>query len=291
MPPASWNMRRGCLPTRRRIGPWPRRETPTVTDTPPAASWTGSAAFSPRERASHRTGRRLSVSVGVGKLPAVVKIAYCGPQAFDLRQDAEMGEPPVASTPSRADGIVDPPILLYHRVCADDEWRPSDFAVASSVFREQMRYLACGNYYTPPLSQVLAWKGRAPRTPKTPVVLTFDDGYADNLQNALPILQEFGFTAAVFPVLDLRRRFTWWGEMAAVHAPLLTPGDMRSMESAGIEFGSHSVNHPWLTRLSESELVEELSRSRDVLGSIVERPLPVLAYPYGDVDRRVKHAV
>ena len=231
------------------------------------------------------------MSVGVRKLSAVVKIAYCRPQAFDLRQDAEMGEPPVASTPSRADGIVDPPILLYHRVCADDEWRPSDFAVASSVFREQMRYLACGNYYTPPLSQVLAWKGRAPRTPKTPVVLTFDDGYADNLQNALPILQEFGFTAAVFPVLDLRRRFTWWGEMAAVHAPLLTPGDMRSMESAGIEFGSHSVNHPWLTRLSESELVEELSRSRDVLGSIVERPLPVLAYPYGDVDRRVKHAV
>jgi peptidoglycan/xylan/chitin deacetylase (PgdA/CDA1 family) len=233
----------------------------------------------------------LSIAVGVRKLPGVVKIAYWRPPAFDLRQDVEMDEPPVASTSSRADGIVDPPILLYHRVCTDDEWRRSDFAVAASVFREQMSYLASGNYYTPRLSEVLARNGRTPRTPKTPVVLTFDDGYADNLQNALPILQEFGLTAAIFPVLDLGRRSTWWGEMAAVGAPLLTPPDIRSMEAAGIEFGSHSVTHPWLTRLTDSELVEELTRSREVLGSIVEHPLPVLAYPYGDVDPRVKQAV
>jgi peptidoglycan/xylan/chitin deacetylase (PgdA/CDA1 family) len=63
------------------------------------------------------------------------------------------------------------------------------------------------------------------------------------------------------------------------------------MESAGIEFGSHSVNHPWLTRLPESELLDELTRSREVLASIVEHPLPVLAYPYGDVNPRVKQAV
>jgi peptidoglycan/xylan/chitin deacetylase (PgdA/CDA1 family) len=193
--------------------------------------------------------------------------------------------------PERAVAATDPPILLYHRICRDGEWQSSDFTVRAGVFREQMRYLARGNYYTPRLSEVLSWNGRAPQTSKTPVVLTFDDGYADNFENAFPILQELGFTAAVFPVLDLGRRVTWWGGKATLRAPLLTPGIMRSMEAAGIEFGSHSLNHPSLTLLNDSDLTEELTRSREVLGSIFERPLPVLAYPYGAVDQRVKRAV
>ena len=184
-----------------------------------------------------------------------------------------------------------PPILLYHRVCRDDDLPASEFAVTAAVFREQMRYLAGAGYYTPRLSEVLTWNGGMPRTHKTPVVLTFDDGYADNFENALPILQEFGFTAAVFLVLDLTRRFTWWGSMASLRAPLLMPRDIRTMETAGVEFGSHSVNHPSLTLLGESELADELARSRELLGSIVERPLPVLAYPYGEVNQRVKEAV
>ena len=190
--------------------------------------------------------------------------------------------------------MVDPPILLYHRICRDDEWRPCDFLVTATVFREQMKYLAHGNYYTPRLSDMLAGQALRPQIPqtrKTPVILTFDDGYADNFENALPILQEFGFTAAVFPVLDLGRRFTWWNDAPALRAPLLTPQDIRSMEAAGIEFGSHSVSHASLTHMSDSELADDLTRSREVLGSIVERPLPVLAYPFGEVDQRVKRAV
>src|SRR5438445_825790 len=174
-----------------------------------------------------------------------------------------------------------PPILLYHRVCRNDDLPASEFAVTAAVFREQMRYLAGAGYYTPRLSEVLTWNGGMPRTHKTPVVLTFDNGYADNFENALPILQEFGFTAAVFPVLDLGRRFTWWNDAPALRAPLLTPQDIRSMEAAGIEFGSHSVSHASLTHMSDSELADDLTRSREVLGSIVERPLAVLAYPFG----------
>jgi peptidoglycan/xylan/chitin deacetylase (PgdA/CDA1 family) len=186
---------------------------------------------------------------------------------------------------------VNPPILLYHRVCRDDEWLPSEFVVTRSVFREQMRTLARTGHYTPRLSEVLARGGRAPRTTKEPVVITFDDGYADTLENALPVLEEVGFTAAVFPVLDLRRRFNGWDADPALAAPLLTPAGMRSLEAAGVELGSHTVTHPHLTHLGDAELGEELERSREILGSIVARPLPVLAYPFGDVDERVKAAV
>jgi peptidoglycan/xylan/chitin deacetylase (PgdA/CDA1 family) len=207
-----------------------------------------------------------------------------------------MGDPLAASMSSRANGraapaeSIGPPILLYHRICRAEEWHPSEIIVTTAVFREQMRYLARGDYYTPSLSEVLAWNGRAPPTSKTPVIITFDDGYADNFENAFPILQEFGFTAAVFPVLDLQRRLTWWDHLP-VRTALLTPENIRSMEAAGIEFGSHSVSHASLVRLSDSELAEELTRSREVLGSIVDRPLPVFAYPYGELDERVKRAV
>lgn len=185
----------------------------------------------------------------------------------------------------------DPTILMYHRVCPDDEWRPSGYAVAASVFREQLRYLSRARYYTPRLSEVL-WRGGADRTDgRRPIVLTFDDGYADTFEVAFPILREFGFTAAVFPVLDLDRRFSAWGAQPIMRAPLMTPGSMREMEAAGFEFGSHTMTHPRLTGVGEVELADELSRSREVLASLVARPLPVLAYPFGDVGAREKRAV
>ena len=184
-----------------------------------------------------------------------------------------------------------PPILIYHRICRDDESFRCEFVVTTSVFREQMKYLARRNYYTPRLSEVLAWNGQAPRTEKAPVVLTFDDGYLDNFENALPILQEFGFTGAVFPVLDPDRRTSWWDDLPALRAALMSPQQIRAMEHAGMEFGSHSLSHRSLPQLTDSELAEELTRSREVLGSIVERPLAVLAYPYGDANERVKRAV
>jgi peptidoglycan/xylan/chitin deacetylase (PgdA/CDA1 family) len=190
-----------------------------------------------------------------------------------------------------ADGpAVSPVVLMYHRVCADDEWRPSEFVVKASTFRRQMTYLAEHGYWTPRLSDVLCAGGRALCRPGRPVVLTFDDGYADNLANALPVLRELGFTAAFFPVLDLRRRFNCWDDAPELSAPLLTVDEMRALEDAGMQLGSHTITHPRLTRSSASELAEELSRSREILASIVARPLPVLAYPYGDVDGRVKRA-
>ena len=68
-----------------------------------------------------------------------------------------------------------PPILLYHRICGDDESSRCEFVVTTSVFREQMKYLARRNYYTPRLSEVLTWNGQAPRTEKAPVVQTTTD--------------------------------------------------------------------------------------------------------------------
>jgi peptidoglycan/xylan/chitin deacetylase (PgdA/CDA1 family) len=183
-----------------------------------------------------------------------------------------------------------PVVLMYHRVCADGEWRGSEFVVTASVFRNQMTWLAEHGYWTPRLSEVLRAGGRAPCLTGRPVVLTFDDGYADNLVHALPVLRELGFTAAFFPVLDLQRRVNHWDTEPELRAPLLSVADMRALEGAGMALGSHTMTHPRLTRASPAELADELARSREVLASFAADPLPVLAYPYGDVDARVKEA-
>jgi peptidoglycan/xylan/chitin deacetylase (PgdA/CDA1 family) len=197
------------------------------------------------------------------------------------------GEPAPADP---AGALANPIVLMYHRVCADRDRARGAFVVSASVFEGQMGWLARHGFYTARLSEVLRLGGRAPRGPGRPVVLTFDDGYADNLEHAVPVLRRLGFTAALFPVLDPARRFNGWDDLPEMRAPLLTAGELREVEAAGLELGSHTMSHPWLTRATAAELEHELVRSREVLASIAARPLPVLAYPYGGVDGRVKRA-
>jgi peptidoglycan/xylan/chitin deacetylase (PgdA/CDA1 family) len=179
---------------------------------------------------------------------------------------------------------------MYHRVCADADWRPSPFVVSASVFRAQLRWLVAHGFYAPRLSDVLRAGGRAPRGPGRPVLITFDDGYADNLDHAVPALRALGLAAAMFPVLDPRRRENFWDTAPELRGPLLSVAGLREVEAAGVELGSHTVTHPHLTALGRAARRDELVRSRDLLGEIAARPLPVLAYPYGDVDDEVKRA-
>ncbi len=183
-----------------------------------------------------------------------------------------------------------PVVLMYHRVCRDEDWRPSAFVVSASAFRRQMAWLARHGCYTPRVSDVLRDGGRAPAVCGRPVVITFDDGYADVLANAVPILRAFGFTAAVFPVLDLARRFNHWDEAPELAAPLLSTDELRAVDAAGLELGSHTMTHASLVTADDGALRWELERSREVLAGIAVRPLPVVAYPFGDVDDRVKEA-
>jgi len=183
------------------------------------------------------------------------------------------------------------PTLVYHRVCSDHESAHSDFVVTKTVFQKQMEYLACHDCYTPRLDDLLTGKTNGGISAKRPVILTFDDGYLCIYQNAFPVLQNFGFTAIVFPVTDFSRRTNWWDfKDKAMRAPLLEPHHVDEMRTAGIQFGSHSVNHPSLPCLADDELVEELVRSKQTLEDITKETVSMLAYPYGDVNERVKSA-
>jgi len=185
--------------------------------------------------------------------------------------------------------MVGVPVLMYHRICRDEVPADLEFLVSESVFALQMEYLAAHAYSTVPLRDADLFSRDSRGLRKKSVVLTFDDGYRDNLEIAVPILRRFGFTAAVFLVGAFQSGSNWWDTMKGLKGEsLLRPADLRVMEQEGVEFGSHTMNHVSLPGLSDDEMVQELRESKALLERFLHHPVFSVAYPYGDVNPRVK---
>ena len=113
--------------------------------------------------------------------------------------------------------------------------------------------------------------------------LTFDDGYADNLEIALPLLQSLGARGTVYVVAgEIGRSKPSWSRGAA-ECPdrLLTADELRQIHTAGWEIGSHCCRHVRLSKLSEPAQRDELQRSKEIIENLVGGSVTSLAYPYG----------
>jgi peptidoglycan/xylan/chitin deacetylase (PgdA/CDA1 family) len=172
-------------------------------------------------------------------------------------------------------------ILLYHRV-ADD---PDPLAIAPARFREQMEFLASAGYRVTDLMDALD-RGAGNRT----VGLTFDDGFADVRDHALPVLDDLGFRATVFVttgVTDRRHAFAWY----ARQPPVLGWEDVVALDRAGtLRFEAHTVSHPNLLALDDAHARAEIADCRVELEGHLGRPVTAFAYPaglYGERERRL----
>ena len=184
------------------------------------------------------------------------------------------------------------PVFMYHRVAAEIPVPSSQFVVSQRIFRKQMEYLTIHNYSTPRLSDLLSGSIGESLRGRRPVLLTFDDGYLEIVETALPVLKEFGFTCCVFLITNwLHRMNTWDTDSSTGGAQLLEPHQLLDLEKAGFECGSHTVRHRSLPALNDDDLMRELESSREMMEAIVRHPVTFLAYPYGDVNPRVKEAV
>jgi peptidoglycan/xylan/chitin deacetylase (PgdA/CDA1 family) len=116
--------------------------------------------------------------------------------------------------------------------------------------------------------------------------LTFDDGLADNLTALAPLLVELDAPATVFVVSG------WSGDRHpdAPTASLLDDEGVRALHLAGIEIGSHGVQHRDLTTLSYEGALDELCASRSALEAVIDAPVTVAAYPFGAADGDVRRA-
>lgn len=123
--------------------------------------------------------------------------------------------------------------------------------------------------------------------------LTFDDGYEDFLDTALPVLKRFGFSATVFAVAGRLGEENSW-EHRGEPTPrlrLLDAEGIREVSRQGMEVGSHTMSHPRLSGLDAGTLDTELNESRRVLGVILGTPVEGFCYPYGNLDGAAVQAV
>jgi peptidoglycan/xylan/chitin deacetylase (PgdA/CDA1 family) len=167
-------------------------------------------------------------------------------------------------------------ILYYHRVAADRD----PLAVTPDAFRRQMDVLAASGQRVVDLYEIDALE-LAPG--EAAVALTFDDGYHDVLQAALPVMREHGFASTVFVVpgaIAGTSAFPWYGVGAM---PAVAGWDeLRAEERAGlVRFEPHTITHPVLTTLSHEDARREIAHSKEVVEHELGRPARIFCYPGG----------
>ncbi|MEK7507171.1 MAG: polysaccharide deacetylase family protein [Patescibacteria group bacterium] len=177
-------------------------------------------------------------------------------------------------------------ILLYHRV-EDVINDPHKLCVNKNNFHSQIKFLK-ENFNIIPLVK-LVQSIRKGRVDNNTIAITFDDGYADNLYNALPVLKEFKVPATVFLAAGYigrnRPRPFYWDQNTpeiGQGKPMTLAEVKRLSSSRLIEIGGHTINHPKLASLSENEQFKEISGGKKILENALNIPLLSFAYPFGD---------
>jgi peptidoglycan/xylan/chitin deacetylase (PgdA/CDA1 family) len=182
-------------------------------------------------------------------------------------------------------GTHGPLALMYHSVVHDNsvpEWK---WAVSYRRFVAQLDLLRDEGWTTVCVRDLVHPAGLPDRT----VVLTFDDGYADNYP-AFEALAQRGMQATWFIVSRNVGNMSGWDDGVAPQR-MLSGEQLRTMTAAGMEIGAHSCSHARLTELNDADLADEIVRSKTELAEIVGEPVQSFAYPYGKHDDRVVEAV
>lgn len=114
-------------------------------------------------------------------------------------------------------------------------------------------------------------------------ILTFDDGFLDNYQNAFPILKKYQVPAVIFPVVgNLGQTQVVWPESdEKTPMDLVSEHQLREMQEEGIEIGSHLMDHIHLDQKSEPVIREQLEQSKIQLEQILDKAVRTIAYPFG----------
>ncbi len=249
---------------------------PTATPLPPAATPVPTPALTSTPIATQ------SISHTVW-LPLLLK-AHNTPEAGELAPAGLLvtPTPTVTLIPNTALTV---PILMYHYVSAlpaEADAIRQDLTVTPENFEAQLAYLRDQGYTSITLFELAAaFRGEA-SLPEKPIVLTFDDGYADAYTVAFPLLQKYGFKGTFFVIA-----YVVEGGVPGY----LTWEQAREMAEAGMSIQSHSLDHVDLRERSADYLKQQVELSRDLIEARVGQPVRFFCYPAGRYDEAVIRAL
>lgn len=183
-------------------------------------------------------------------------------------------------------------ILMYHMITEPQDPIETVLCRTPEAFRQDMQQIREAGYQVVPLAKVLEGLAGKLEFPEKTVVITFDDGVACGYENALPILQEFGYPSSIFIVSGCINGYTEWGKVFGLpRRRMLTSSEIRALAEAGVDIGAHTVNHAWLAKCDESVARQEIRNSKAALEDILGQAVPHFAYPFGNWNQKVRNAV
>jgi glycosyltransferase involved in cell wall biosynthesis/peptidoglycan/xylan/chitin deacetylase (PgdA/CDA1 family) len=174
------------------------------------------------------------------------------------------------------------PVLLYHHVGPLRPGTDRSLNISAKAFKRQIEWLAFRGYRGISPSDWLHWIREGKPLPRKPVLITFDDAYADIAEYALPILRLHRFAAAVYVVSERIAATNTWDEAnGSGTLRLMTADQIRYWANQGIEFGAHSRTHADLPALSQPGCASEVEGSKHDLATLLGHTPASFAYPYG----------
>lgn len=207
-----------------------------------------------------------------------------------------------------------PRVLVYHSVDSID----SPISITPELFEQQMDYLVKKRYTTWTASQMVDAIVAGKPLPRRLVVITFDDGYLNNITHALPIMEKRGICGTLFMVTQNAGDTARWTErdlprirkmidalfpgddnakraaeqevMATLDEKMATWDELRPAPERGLEVLSHTRTHPYMDEVDDEQLTDELAGSRRDLDEQGFGGGNSIAWPYGKYDDRAIEA-
>ena len=182
------------------------------------------------------------------------------------------------------------PILTYHSI----DRSQSIISASPETFDSHICYLIERGYKNYRLFEIVECLITGNELPKRSFVITFDDGYRNNLHEALPILTKYRCTATIFITTAYVGKANAWPDQhkSIPKFPIMTWEDIRTIRNAGIDIGAHTVNHPHLPHLqTEEDIRNEIVDSQKQLADELGEKIPLFCYPYGQYDARSRSIV
>lgn len=173
------------------------------------------------------------------------------------------------------------PILMYHHIANNP--KPGDALDASlylppSMFDQQMKYLANNGYHAIHLQDMYDYLvGYRKSLPSKPIIISVDDGYLDFYLQGFSIIKKYHLTNTFFVIADYPDKNSAYANFK----------QLKEMADYGIEMGSHTLNHPDLSKLPIDQANQQISQSRQILKSKINQPINFFAYPGGHYSNAV----
>jgi peptidoglycan/xylan/chitin deacetylase (PgdA/CDA1 family) len=179
--------------------------------------------------------------------------------------------PLVSSLPDQK-GEVSIPVLNYHSIGVS---KGNTLVLDPKKLTQQMEFLAEQGYSPLTLSDFILLLEKKKAAPAKPVLLTFDDGYIDNYEQAMPILKRHGFPATIFispGTIGQENKVNW--------------KQIKEMQEAGWDIQPHGMTHPHLPKLTAAEQKEEITQARRLIEEQLGTKADIFCYPFGEFNKQ-----